>query len=258
MLYLSQRKILQINRMAGNPPPPPAPAPPPPPPPASAPPPAQAQAYAQQNLQPSVATDNVDGAPPGQNENTYSTKLSPTNLKNLENEISIEVRNIEKNRESLKNWKLLAGFFAFCSVAIGIGTNMKYGPGNMSAFESLSGKQGLNGSINDPLRGLNYGFAVFGFTIPIIGTLFSIICALVKNNEINKSLHNNQLRNIVRNGIYIDKKSPIIIQNSVVAEIVEGVPRNDISVNTAMTLAEVVYEQQKRDNKTIRKFSLGR
>ena len=249
MLYLSQRKILQINRMQ-TPPPPPAPAQPQPQP--------QPQASDPQNLKPSVATVDVDGAPPGQNENTYSTKLSPTNLKNLENEIGTEERNIEKNRASLKNWKLLAGFFAFCSVVIGIGTNMKYGPGNMSAFESLSGKEGLNGSINDPLRGLNYGFAAFGFTIPIIGTLFSIICALVKNNEINKSLHNNKLRNIVKNGIDIDKKSPIITENSDVAKIVEGAPRNDISVNAAMTLAEVVYEQQKQNKAIIRKSILVR
>lgn len=258
MLYLSQRKILQINRAgmskASDQVAVPASAPPP----APAQPQASAPAPNPQALQPVETDDYVDGTPLGQNDNSYSIKLSPTSIRNLENEIGAEERNIEKNRASLKNWKLLAGFFAFCSVVIGIGTNMKYGPGNMSAFESLSGKEGLNGSINDPLRGLNYGFAAFGFTIPIIGTLVSIICALVKNNEINKSLRNNKLRNIVKNGIDIAKDSEIITNNNEVKKIVEGAPRNDISVNNAMTLAEVVYEQQKQNKAIIRKSNLSR
>ncbi len=258
MLYLSQRKILQINRAgmskASDQVAVPASAPPP----APAQPQASAPAPNPQALQPVETDDYVDGTPLGQNDNSYSIKLSPTSIRNLENEIGAEERNIEKNRASLKNWKLLAGFFAFCSVVIGIGTNMKYGPGNMSAFESLSGKEGLNGSINDPLRGLNYGFAAFGFAVPILGTLFSIICALVKNNEINKSLRNKKIINIAKDGIDIVKDSPIISNNPEVKKIFDGVPRNNISAITAMTLSEVVYKQQKYDNATIRKSNIGR
>ena len=259
MLYLSQRKILQINRMMDQ---------------GGGTPPAQAQAQAQaanpplaqppayvptvQQLgatQTHAVQDNVNGSPSGQSGNLYTAKLSSEGINKIEADIDNENKNIERNRKLLKYWRLLVGFFAFCSVAIGIGANMKYGPGNMSAFESLSGKEGLNGSINDPLRGLNYGFAIFGFAIPIIGTLVSIICAIVKNNEINKSLHNNKLRNICKSEIQINKEWEIVKNNDDIKKIVEEAPKNDISIPTALTIAEVVYQQQKRNNAAIKKVS---
>ena len=157
---------------------------------------------------------NQPQPPTPSNPNRLRVNVDQEGKKYLNTEITKTDDEIKENRKSLKSRLMIAAFLGFCSIAIGIGTNMKYGPGDMSAFESLSGKRGAggtaenlwnSGSTNDPLRGINYGFAIAGFTLPIVGTIFSLIGAFINFNQIKKGEKKINLCNIAIAGFSISK-----------------------------------------------------
>jgi hypothetical protein len=244
MLYLSQRKISQITRMqstdtnidgqrGGSS--------------------AVANQLGQQQQQPQPQQQQQQPQQQQQQQypNFINIKPDADNIKSIEAEITEIEKEIKDNKEKCPFRLMTAVFLGFCSIAIGIGANMKYGPGEMSALESLAGKRGLDGIVNtDPLRGINFGFAVAGFVLPIVGTIFSLAMALYSRNEVKKGEKNNRLRYIAKEGFSLPKKieSDIHPNHVKLQEQVDKIgltPPTEVCSGLAVKLAKAHYRETK-------------
>jgi hypothetical protein len=185
------------------------------------------------------------------NPNIVEIKVSADTVKSLNEDIIKTEGEIKDNKKSLRSRLMMAVFFGFCSLAIGIGTNMKYGVGDMSAFESLAGKHGAggtaenlynSGSTTDSFRGINFGFAIAGFALPIVGTLLSLIGAFNNFNKIKKGERNNRLRDLAKGGFTLNKTiNPELHPNNhqmLQQEISQINPSSEISKSKALALAK--------------------
>lgn len=186
-------------------------------------------------------------------QNSYEVKINVSS--EGKNQLNAEITKIEEeikdNKEKFFFRLMTAVFLGFCSIAIGIGTNMKYGPGDMSALESLAGKRGLDGIVNnDPLRGINYGYAVAGFVLPIVGTIFSLAMALYSRNEVKKGEKNNRLRDLAKEGFSLPKTidnsvHPNHVKLKVQVDKIALTPDAVISSSLAVQLAKAHYREMK-------------
>lgn len=204
------------------------------------------------------ATKPQPQTPPNPNE--LKVSVDPKGEAYLNSEITKTDKKIKENKKSLKSRLMIAAFLGFCSICIGIGTNMKYGPGDMSAFQSLAGQRGKDGtaenlwnsgSTTDPLRGINYGFAIAGFTLPIVGTIFSLIFAAINYNTINKGEKYNKLCRQAISGFSISKtvdeeihpNNHIKIQKTI--DQLSSAPHSIVTPQMAVKLARV-YERESK------------
>ena len=254
MLYLSQRKISQITRMEGEKS-------------------VRLPSHQEQQRDNQQYEDSgPEGSPTQQQQSNQPQPLTPSSpnelkvnvdqegRKYLNDEITKTDKKIKENKKSLKSRLMIAAFLGFCSICIGIGTNMKYGPGDMSAFQSLAGQRGKDGtaenlwnsgSTTDPLRGINYGFAIAGFTLPIVGTIFSLIFAAINYNTINKGEKYNNLCRQAISGFSISKtveeeihpNNHIKIQKTI--DQLSSAPHSIFTPQMAVKLARV-YERESK------------
>jgi hypothetical protein len=114
----------------------------------------------------------------------YTRNPNKTELANYRTEIS-EIREKIKKQKGKK--KKAIKFFvigAVCSVMLGIGLLMPYGPENLTALQSLQG--GIGGASGLQTAQLAFGFSAAGFAIPIAMTVISLMVALFSNSKINK------------------------------------------------------------------------
>ena len=91
---------------------------------------------------------------------------------------------IDKQRKRKKNALIFLGIGIFCTVLLGAGLFMPYGPQGFTAMESLQGAKG--GALGLETAQLAFGFSAVGFAIPIAMTVISLIVGLASNNKINK------------------------------------------------------------------------
>jgi hypothetical protein len=217
------------------------------------------QGPSQQQQQPNQQSPQQPPQQTPQTSNEIKISVGIEGIKLLNAEITETKNKIEQNEKSLKSRLMIAAFLGFCSIAIGIGANTKYGAGNMSAFESLAGKHGAggtaenlwnSGSTTDPLRGINYGFAVAGFVLPILGTLLSLMGAFYNYNQIKIGVKNNKLRQLAIEGFSLPKTiQPDIHPNHVKLKekIVEisSAPTTEFSPSLAVQLARAHRREMK-------------
>jgi hypothetical protein len=213
----------------------------------------------QQQQQPNQQSPQQPPQQPPQNPNEIKISVGTEGVKSLNAEIIKTDNEIKENKKSLKSRLMIAAFLGFCSIAIGIGANMKYGAGDMSAFESLAGKHGAggtaanlwnSGSATDPLRGINYGFAVAGFVLPILGTLLSLMGAFYNYNQIKIGVKNNKLRQLAIEGFSLTKTiQPDIHPNHVKLkekiDEISSAPLTEFSPSLAVQLARAHSRQMK-------------
>ena len=129
----------------------------------------------------------------------YTRNPNKTELANYRTEIS-EIREKIKKQKGKK--KKAIKFFvigAVCSVMLGIGLLMPYGPENLTALQSLQG--GIGGASGLQTAQLAFGFSAAGFAIPIAMTVISLMVALFSNSKINKLEKDGQLIKELSSGV---------------------------------------------------------
>jgi hypothetical protein len=165
-------------------------------------------------------------------------------IRNFNSQADALKNKIESQKKLLKYLNYAAPFFTICAILIGIGTNMDYGYDKMSAFDSLSGKKGINtgleggGSFTDDYRGINYGLAIFGFSIPIVGAFVSILGIIKTNKKIKKSQKRIKIFEKAKTGIVLDPEKKYSKEVTKAIENYKNNPNPKISKATYTQLIE--------------------
>jgi hypothetical protein len=120
-------------------------------------------------------------------------------LHNYRNEIREITENINKQKEKKKKAIKFCVIGAVCSVMLGIGLLMPYGPQGLTALQSLQGA--IGGASGLQTAQLAFGFSAAGFAIPIVMTVLSLIFAYNSNRKINELKKERQLNNVLASGV---------------------------------------------------------
>lgn len=174
-----------------------------------------APALSKEKPDPDIAQSENTPAEDGEVGSQFYTHIpTKTELANYRTEIREISENINKQKEKKKKAIKFFVIGAVCSVMLGIGLLMPYGPENLTALKSLQG--GIGGASGLQTAQLAFGFSAAGFAIPIAMTVISLMVALFSNSKINKLEKEGQLIKELSSGVSSQNPN---IKNDKVAQI---------------------------------------